>query len=87
MEVNKFVDTTALKNALEINGKKISENTCKKQSHGFKTCISAVDDFGNILFERETNQTVLGGALFSTLIVVVLKNNYRTEEALRCSEL
>ena len=80
MEAKKLVDATALKNALEINGKKISENTCKKQSHGFKTCISAVDDFGNILFERETNQTVLGGALFTILKVFGTELNWSVED-------
>ena len=56
-------DRLSLKESIDING----VNLAKKLSFskGFKTCISAYDDFGNVIFEKEENQTVLGGALFA----------------------
>lgn len=48
------------------------------QNKGFRTQILGFDDYGNQLFE-ETNQTVLGGALFTLLKVFNVKHKWSVD--------
>ena len=67
-------DNQSLRDELLINGKKVTEKL--RTGKGFRTSISAYDDYGNTLFEGGSNQTVLGGALFTILKIAGVKLNW-----------
>lgn len=46
------------------------------KSVGFKTEISCVNDYGEVLFEKEHNQTVIGGAIFTMLKLFNIKHDW-----------
>lgn len=67
-------DNQSLKDELLINGKKVTEKL--RTGKGFRTSISAYDDYGNVLFKGGENQTVLGGALFTALKIADVRLNW-----------